>query len=217
MTNARLYLATAYAAQFIPGVPSDENREIGKQAVEEFQQVLKGDPANLSAIDRIGSLLYNMGGTSPYNQKLLLESKEYHLEHTRLKPDDPEPYYWIGIIDWSIAYRTERQMREDWKQRTAEELPETEFLPESLRQQLEKRTKDLVAEGMTNLKKAIELRPDYDDAIAYLNLMYRRKAEIDADPNKRDEDTETADELVHKIQLIKEARVKQQSPDQNPH
>jgi len=30
-----------------------------------------------------------------------------------------------------------------------------------------------VQEGIDNLNKALQLRPDYDDAMAYLNLMYR--------------------------------------------
>src|SRR5271166_3401469 len=37
LTNARLYLATAYASQYIPGAPSDENINMGKQAIAEFQ------------------------------------------------------------------------------------------------------------------------------------------------------------------------------------
>src|SRR5271163_4789924 len=61
LTNARLYLATAYASQYIPGAPSDENINMGKQAIAEFQDVLNGDSNNLTAIDGIGSLLYNMG------------------------------------------------------------------------------------------------------------------------------------------------------------
>jgi hypothetical protein len=30
-------------------------------------------------------------------------------------------------------------------------------------------------------KKAINLRPDYDDAMAYRNLMYREKADVECD------------------------------------
>ena len=33
-----------------------------------------------------------------------------------------------------------------------------------------------IQEGIDSLNKAIQLRPDYDDAMAYLNLMYREKA-----------------------------------------
>jgi len=55
--NARLYLATAYASQYIPGAPSEQNVRLGTQAVNEFKEVLQIDPNNLSAIDGIGSIL----------------------------------------------------------------------------------------------------------------------------------------------------------------
>src|ERR1700720_4858716 len=62
LLNARLYLATAYASLYIPGAPSAENLARGQQAVAEFKEVLEKDPNNLSAIDGIGSILFQMGG-----------------------------------------------------------------------------------------------------------------------------------------------------------
>src|SRR3979409_2684408 len=47
LTNARLYLATAYATQYIPGAPSEQNRNVGKQAIAEFKDILRTNPANL--------------------------------------------------------------------------------------------------------------------------------------------------------------------------
>jgi tetratricopeptide (TPR) repeat protein len=80
LTNARLYLATAYSAQYIPGAPSEENVRMGEQAINEYKEVLANDSNNLSAIDGIGAILYNMGGT-PYDAKKFEESKQYHLKH----------------------------------------------------------------------------------------------------------------------------------------
>src|SRR4029450_3185062 len=40
LLNARLYLATAYASQYIPGAPSEQNKNMGKQAVQEFTDLL---------------------------------------------------------------------------------------------------------------------------------------------------------------------------------
>src|SRR5215468_11340697 len=37
LMNARLYLATAYASQYIPGAPSKQNTDMGNQAVAEFK------------------------------------------------------------------------------------------------------------------------------------------------------------------------------------
>ena len=37
----------------------------------------------------------------------------------------------------------------------------------------------LIEEGLQYLTQAVENRPNYDDAMAYLNLIYRRKADLD--------------------------------------
>ena len=44
LMNARLYLATAYASQYIPGAPSDANTRLGNQAIAEFKDVLRARP-----------------------------------------------------------------------------------------------------------------------------------------------------------------------------
>ena len=77
LMNARLYLATAYATQYIPGAPSEQNVRLGNAAVDEFREVLQIDPNNLSAIDGIGSILFQMAAT-PYDPKKFEESKSYH-------------------------------------------------------------------------------------------------------------------------------------------
>src|SRR6202453_4894206 len=113
LLNARLYLATAYASLYIPGAPSPENLARGSQAVTEFKEVLDKDPNNLSAIDGIGSILFQMAG-QPFDEKKFEESKSYHQRHIQLKPEDPEPYYWIGVIDWTLAFRANGEMRLDY-------------------------------------------------------------------------------------------------------
>ena len=44
LTNARLYLATAYAQQYIPGADSPDNNRYAEQAIEVFKQVLDQHP-----------------------------------------------------------------------------------------------------------------------------------------------------------------------------
>ncbi len=60
LMNARLYLATAYASQYIPGAPSEQNVRLGTAAVNEFKEVLQIDHDNVSAIDGIGSILFQI-------------------------------------------------------------------------------------------------------------------------------------------------------------
>ena len=160
LLNARLYLATAYASLYIPGAPSAENMARGNQAVAEFKEVLDKDPNNLSAIDGIGSILFQMGG-QPFDPKKFEESKTYHQRHIQLKPDDPEPYYWIGVIDWTLAFRANGEMRLDYnKNNIKKQVKDTDPLPPAVRTEYASKYGPLVDEGITDLQKAITLRPD---------------------------------------------------------
>lgn len=88
LINARLYLAQTYATKYIPGAPSDENKRNAQRAIQEWKEVLQIQPDNLTAIDGIGAMLYNIAGT-PFDPKMMQESKTYHDEHMKLRPNDP--------------------------------------------------------------------------------------------------------------------------------
>jgi tetratricopeptide (TPR) repeat protein len=207
LTNARLYLATAYATQYIPGAPSDENIRMGQAAVKEFQDVLTADGNNISAIDGIGSILFNMAGT-PYTRARFEESKTYHMKHIVLKPEDPEPYYWIGVIDWTLTYRSNLEVRGNWRlAHPGKPLKDDEPLPPDIRGDYIKENGQMIDEGIGDLKKAIELRPDYDDAMAYLNLLLRRKADEATSPDERASFLKQADDLVEKAKEIKQKKM----------
>jgi tetratricopeptide (TPR) repeat protein len=211
LLNARLYLATAYSSQYIPGAPSEENVRLGEHAIEEFKEVLEKDANNLSAIDGIGAILYNMGGT-PFDPKKFDESKQYHERHIQLKPEDPEPHYWIGVIDWSLAFRGNKDMRADYNQKSKKPVKETDPLPPPLATDFSSKFGTTVDEGITHLKKAIELRSDYDDAMAYLNLLYRQKADMESTTQARDADIKMADDLVDKVKAIKQRKMENPTP-----
>ena len=211
LTNARLYLATAYAAQYIPGAPSDENVRMGQQAMQEWQEVLDKDPNNLNAIDGIGSILYSMAST-PFNAKKMEESKSYHEKHIQIKPNDPEPYYWIGVIDWSISFRGNKDMREEYNKTAKKTIKDTDPMPPALAAQFQQKYGAIVDEGLADLQKAMELRPDYDDAMAYLNLLYRQKADMETTPGARDADIKLADDLVDKVKAIKQRKMDNPEP-----
>jgi tetratricopeptide (TPR) repeat protein len=207
LMNARLYLATAYATQYIPGAPSDENIRMGQAAVKEFQDVLSVDSQNISAIDGIGSILFNMAGT-PYTRARFEESKTYHMQHIKLKPEDPEPYYWIGVIDWTLTYRSNLEMRGAWRLAHAgKALKDDDPMPPDVREAYIKENGQLIDEGIDNLKKALDLRPDYDDAMAYQNLLLRRKADESTSPQERADLLKQADDFVEKAKEIKQKKM----------
>lgn len=210
LLNARLYLATAYATEYIPGAPSDDNVRVGQQAVSEFQDVLTVDPGNLSALDGIGSMLYNMAGT-PFDPDKYNQSKQYHQKHIQLKPDDPEPYYWVGVIDWTLAYRGNAEARQAYNiQNQKKQLKESEPLPDKVRDQFTQQYGSLVDEGMMMLQKASELRPDYADALAYQSLLLRQKADM-VDSSTRASLEKQADDLLDKVKDIKQKAAEKES------
>jgi tetratricopeptide (TPR) repeat protein len=211
LLNARLYLATTYASQYIPGAPSDENIRNGQAAVEEFRGALSLDPQNIPAIDGLGSMLFQMAG-SPYDPDLFQESKSYHQKHIYLRPNDPEPYYWVGVIDWTLTYRANSLLRTKHNLSVrGKQLSDDAPLPPDLRDDYVREYGATIDEGIESLKHAISIKPDYDDAMAYLNLMYRRKADTVANESEREQLIKMADDLVDKVKDIKQKRAEEPS------
>jgi len=207
LLNARLYLATTYAAQYVPGAPSEENQRFGRSAIEEFKGALQVEPQNVSAIDGLGSIIFQMSGT-PFNQDGFLESKTYHLKHIEIRPDDPEPYYWVGVIDWTLAYRANAELRARYNRYVAprKQIRDSDPLPPDIRSEYIRDCGPLIDEGIQSLQRAIRLRQEFDDAMAYLNLMYRRKADAVAATGEREALNKMADDLLDKIKDIKQKR-----------
>jgi tetratricopeptide (TPR) repeat protein len=210
--NARLYLGTVYASLYIPGAPSEENLRNGRLAIEEYQGVLARDPENLSAIDGVGAILFQMAAGTPLNPDQFLESKAYHQKHLLIRPDDPEPYYWIGVIDWTLSYHGNGELRRQYHQHVrGQHISDVDPLPADLRVQYLRDFGPLIDEGMAALQQALAIRPDYDDAMAYLNLMYRRKADTVATEAERAKLIEMADGWVEKLKEIKQQRAAQRN------
>jgi hypothetical protein len=111
------------------------------------------------------------------------------------------PYYWIGVLDWAICFPRAQMVRVDHNLNQPKDPAHPDVLPvipPKLRDELADKNGPLVDEGLKALQKAIELKPNDADTMAYLNLMYRQKAEIDADDDTRQADTKQAEDWVDK-------------------
>ncbi len=81
--TGRLYLATAYMSQYIPGAQSPENLQVAKQAKEEFIKVLDKDPNDKTALASLASLSYQQAQSMDDLEgklKKLDEAKEWYLK-----------------------------------------------------------------------------------------------------------------------------------------
>lgn len=206
LINARLFLAQAYAQQYIPGAPSEENKRNGEQAIAEWKKVLETDQNNTTALAGIGSMLYNMAG-SPFNRDMMEQAKGYQEKALALNPNDAQAYYWIGVIDYWIAFRTNAQLRADYNQKAKKPLRPLDPLPAKVRDDFVQKEGATVKEGMDNLQHALQIKPDYANAMAYLNLLLREKADMESDPSARDADEKQADDLLEKVKEINQKQM----------
>jgi tetratricopeptide (TPR) repeat protein len=201
-----LQLASAYAQQYIPGVDSPENNQMGQQAIAQYEQVLALDPARdqqVSALKGIAYLYLNM--------KLFERAKEYDRKILELEPNDPETYYAIGVIDWTESYQLRMEQRAKLNLKPEESLIHTAECWD-VRAKNEGRVKD----GIEMLTKAISIRQTYDDAMAYMNLMYRERADIQCGNTRAyRSDVRTADQWVDVTLATKKAKAASSSPAPN--
>ncbi len=200
LLNARLYLATAYAEQYVPGGDTPDNVKTGQQAIDAFQQVLQVDSNNANALGSIGQIYYEM---KDYDK-----AKDYQLRLMKTEPNNPDSYYWIGVLDWQPAYKNDMLLRQKLNLIMPKDPSKPDVLPPlpaKARDQLATQNASLVDEGMQSLEKALQLKPDYADAMSYLNLMYRQKADLEASPDAREADLAKADGLVSKALALKKA------------
>lgn len=207
LINAKMYLATAFAQQYIPGLDSPDNNKNAEQAIDQYKSVLDMSNAvreqKVNAAKGVASLYYNM--------KKFDEAKKYNHMVSDLDPNDPDPYYSIGVIDWAVCYPVRMEARAKLGLKPDENLSPKNKEQKNACEDLKTKNWPAITEGIDSLNKAIQLRPDYDDAMAYLNLMYREKADVECDDlATRQEDLKTADGWVDKTLATKKAKAEKQ-------
>jgi tetratricopeptide (TPR) repeat protein len=206
LVTARLYLGTAYMQQYIPGAPSPENDRYAEQAIEEFKKVLTGPSPTkenkLHALKSIASMYYNM--------KDFDKAKDYYRQVAQLDPNDPETYYMLGVINWADTYKTAAEAKAKIDLRVDDEYRKSKDDQKTC-EEVRQVNGPKVDEGLTALNKAIELRRDYEDAMAYMNLLYRRKADTECgNPKARMADIKVADEWSDKTMAARKEKMEKQ-------
>ncbi len=198
LTVAKLYLATACVAQFVPGGDTPENTRWADCAIDQYKKVLDADKANKNT-----TVLGTKGLASIYfNMKKFDEAKDYNKKAIDLDPSDPENYYSVAVIDWTQSYVPRMEKRGELGLKLTDPIKDKKVCAE-----LREKNMGRVEEGIQMLQKAIDIRKDYDDAMAYLNLMYRERADIQCnDPAAREADLKLADEMVEKTMAVKKMK-----------
>src|SRR5579862_1394074 len=202
LINARMYLATAFVSQYIPGVDSPDNLRTAQQAIDEYQRVIDANPAREQKVNAAKGIAYLY-----LNEKKWDDAKKYYRMASDLDPNDPEPYYSIGVIDWTAAYQPRMEERAKLGMKPEENLNAKNKDQKKVCDELKVKNTPAIQEGIDSLNKAIQLRPDYDDAMAYMNLMYRERGDVECDDlASRAEDLKTADHWVDETLRVKKAK-----------
>jgi tetratricopeptide (TPR) repeat protein len=102
-------------------------------------------------------------------------------QRAAIEPNNPEAFYTISTYYWDKAYRDFR-------------LKEPE-------------KKDMVVKGIEQVDKALQLKPDYMEALTYKNLLLRLQANLEKDPAKQASLIKEADKLRDQALELKKKQV----------
>ncbi|MDE3187748.1 MAG: tetratricopeptide repeat protein [Acidobacteriota bacterium] len=166
---AKSYLATALSQNIVPGLETAENLKTAQQAISIFQDVLAKNPSDVNSLKQIAGIYFSI--------KRFDDAKAWQKKVLAVDPKDPEAAYTVGVVDWTLAHENVLKtlvpagFNDDGQGNTK--------VPKKVMDVIKQQNAPLVEEGLQYLNQAVANRANYDDAMAYLNLIYRRKADVD--------------------------------------
>ncbi len=194
--KSRLWLATAYAVQVVPNLQSPENLKIASAAINEFDVVLKADPVNVTAM-RQEATVYR-------NTQQLDKAKSLEKEAIKSDPYNAESWYVVGVIDWQQIHKNSLMVLA--KEELTDDGTGNPKLSNAGCDLLEQQNAALVDDGLQSLAEAVRINPRHDEAMQYLNLVYRRRAELHChDRGQAETDVKLADQWNQKALKARKA------------
>ena len=184
---ARLYLATAYMQQYIPGADSPENNQMAQAAHDQFMKVLEQTPKDKVAIASIASLYLN--------QKKWDDAQQWYEKLIAVDPNNPEAYYSLGFVAWSKWYPAYGTARANLGMKQEDPGP---IKDKKVKEELKAKYGPVIDGGLQALDKALQIDPDYDDAMAYENLLIRERADLTDNKDEYEKQVKVADDWVAK-------------------
>jgi tetratricopeptide (TPR) repeat protein len=166
---AKSYLATALAQNVVPGLDTAENMKTANQAIGMFQEVLNKDPKDVNSLKQIAGIYFSV--------KKFDDAKAYQKKVLDVDPKDPEAAYTVGVIDWTLAH--ENALKALVPAGLNDDGEGNVKAPKKIMDTLKEQNGPLVDEGLQYLNQAMANRANYDEAMSYINLIYRRKADVD--------------------------------------
>ena len=197
--KARLLLANALLRDYVPG--SDPGSPLVTRARQQYLDVLAQDPRNHLAMQ--GMMVLST------NTKQFAEAHEWAVKAIQADATDKTAYYTAGFVDWAMTYpdygaaRTAAGMK-PW---------DPGIIPDAgLRQKVRSEHEAQLQDGFRMLETAVQLDPEYSDAMAYTNLLYRIEAGIADTDAQYKEYIAKADSWVDKALAAKQAQAQHPQP-----
>ena len=193
--TAHLYLGTAWMQQYIPGAQSPDNAVVAASASREFLKVLEIDSSNTQAMSSLASL--------ELNQKKWDEAQAWYEKLVAANPADSKAWYSLGFIAWARWYPAVSQARVALGMKLDDPGP----LPAGpVKEDLKTRYNGILEGGLRALQQGLLIDPKFDDAMAYMNLLIRERADLRDTPEEYQRDISVANDWVDKAMQVKRAK-----------
>jgi TonB family protein len=196
--NAHLYLGTALMATYVRGVQLPENASRAARARSEFLSALELDSNNRKAMSWLAHVsLQEASGIEDREAKLqkLDDSRDWYLKVVAADPRNRDAWYSLGVIDW-------RKWDPVLKAARAKVGLQSEYggplNDAATRLDLRLKYGPIIEDGITSLNKALEIDPSYAEAMSYLCLLIRGRAEIRDSPEEYRRDVADAWQWLQK-------------------
>jgi len=198
-----LAVANGMACQQDPGAAAPQCA-LTKQF---FTQVLSHSPHDGLALSWLGALSsLEMRG---HDFAKLSEVRGYFTTLLAAHADEPawraESEYWLGWTAWLASYYRNLDAREDYNRTSGIPLRGSDPLPEPVRIEYARQCGDLINQGIEELQKRVDQQPKDSYSLAYLNLLFRRRADLQRNTEMRAKDLRMADQLVSRIQEVQKS------------
>ena len=203
--NAGVYLATAYMMQWIPGAESPENKAFAAKAREEFNKVLAKDPNNSVALASMASLSFNEADPLPLDQKMtkLNDAADWYKKLVAADPKNRDGYYSLGAIAQKEFYPALMTARVNANMKPDEPGP---LKDKKAKTERAAKYSNSIEDGIKNLQTALNIDPESDDAMAYMNLLIRERADLADDKDAYKKQVTEADNWLQKALDTKKAK-----------
>jgi hypothetical protein len=117
------------------------------------------------------------------------------LRRIEVDPKESEAYYYLGVIDWAQAFTPIQTARVEQHMKADDPGP---IKDPKVRDELKTKYLAEVDDGIANLKKCLEYDKENEDAMSYMNLLLRKKADLEDTPDAAKADIAQAEDWSNK-------------------